>query len=444
MIRDKNFCTGETDDFSVVYGDNNDIGLYTVIGDKGFRYGRSDDGTWVEMPHNGRVLIGNNVSIGSFVSICRGTDRDTVIGEGTKIDNHVHIAHNVQVGKNVLIGAGAIIGGSCTIEDGAIIKMGEVIPAHTTVKGDSSGDPCNWDLPTGKKLLITDLDDTLWEGVLADETPVVVYAEYAKQLKELADAGILLAICTRHPKTEERFIGDIFDEVMERSGVTLRLSDFVLRIGGIQDKAECVKEIIERLNLLPESSVFIDDSPHERDWVARNIPGLTVCDDLDMTMFKTADLTIEDKNRLRMYKEEQQRQARRVKLSHEEWVGSLGIQLDYDTGIEPRVFQLLNKTNQMKLNGRKYPKGAESDVLTFRSVRMRDNFGDYGIVAVLVVNRYYRGEEDLIDFCLSCRAMGRGVEEKIFNHHGPFRKIEFQDTGRNKPMKDFLVSRGLL
>lgn len=433
----------------VIYGTNVEVGTYTTIGDKGFRYGRSDDGTWVEMPHNGRVLIGNNVSIGSFVSICRGTDRDTVIGEGTKIDNHVHIAHNVQVGKNVLIGAGAIIGGSCTIEDGAIIKMGEVIPAHTTVKGDSSGDPCNWDLPTGKKLLITDLDDTLWEGVLADETPVVVYAEYAKQLKELADAGILLAICTRHPKTEERFIGDIFDEVMERSGVTLRLSDFVLRIGGIQDKAECVKEIIERLNLLPESAVFIDDSPHERDWVARNIPGLTVCDDLDMTMFKTDDLTMEDKNRLRMYKEEQQRQAAKGKMSHEEWVKWLGMELECITNPTDaeteRGLQLLNKTNQMKMNGRRYTVADKPPLMLYR---VSDKLGDYGICAVAICGIVPasvggKGTMRIYDFCLSCRVMGRGVETIIFDRIKPTH-VNFQDTGRNKPMKDFLVSRGLL
>jgi UDP-3-O-[3-hydroxymyristoyl] glucosamine N-acyltransferase len=99
------------------------IGKNTVIGGDGFGYARDTDGMLVKMPHQGNVIIEENVEIGSNTCIDRAVIGSTVIGAGTKIDNLVHIAHGVKIGKNCLIVAGAVIGGSCEIGDNCFIGI---------------------------------------------------------------------------------------------------------------------------------------------------------------------------------------------------------------------------------------------------------------------------------------------------------------------------------
>jgi UDP-3-O-[3-hydroxymyristoyl] glucosamine N-acyltransferase len=103
------------------------IGKNSVIGADGFGYARDEDGTLVKMPHQGNVVIEENVEIGSNTCIDRAVRGSTVIGSGTKIDNLVHIAHGVKIGKNCLIVAGAVIGGSCEIGDNCYIGIGAMI-----------------------------------------------------------------------------------------------------------------------------------------------------------------------------------------------------------------------------------------------------------------------------------------------------------------------------
>lgn len=98
-------------------GDNVTIHAGTVIGAEGFGYQRNEKGEFEKFPHIGGVIIGNNVDIGSNTSIDRGALGNTIIGEGAKIDNLVHIAHNVKVGKHSAVIAHAMIGGSTLIGD---------------------------------------------------------------------------------------------------------------------------------------------------------------------------------------------------------------------------------------------------------------------------------------------------------------------------------------
>ena len=89
----------------------------TVIGATGFGYERDNDGTFLDFPHIGGVSIGEDVEIGANTCIDRGTLGDTVIGQGTKIDNLCHIAHNVNIGKHCAIIALTLVGGSTKIGD---------------------------------------------------------------------------------------------------------------------------------------------------------------------------------------------------------------------------------------------------------------------------------------------------------------------------------------
>ena len=121
----------------------------SVIGADGFGYEKRPDSTWQKFPHTGGVLIGDDVEIGANATIDRGSLGDTVIQDGVKIDNLVHIAHNASIGAHSLIIAGSVICGGARIGDhswvapqacvrekvtigaGATIGMGAVINTDT-------------------------------------------------------------------------------------------------------------------------------------------------------------------------------------------------------------------------------------------------------------------------------------------------------------------------
>lgn len=121
------------------------------IGERGFGYDKIDD-KFIQQIHKFGVIIEDYVDIKSNVSIHRGRWRDTVIGEGTKIDSGVLVAHNVVIGKNCLIGAHATLCGSCEIGDGAEIWVhakihqgvkvgkGAVVGAGTYLRKDVPND----------------------------------------------------------------------------------------------------------------------------------------------------------------------------------------------------------------------------------------------------------------------------------------------------------------
>lgn len=102
------------------------------IGQDGFGY-TFENGRWEPKPHNFGVAIEDDVHIGANTCIDRGSYRDTRIGQGTRIDNLVHIAHNVQVGRNCIIVAGAEVSGSVVIGDGAWIGPNACIREHLTI-----------------------------------------------------------------------------------------------------------------------------------------------------------------------------------------------------------------------------------------------------------------------------------------------------------------------
>lgn len=99
------------------------IGYQCIIGDAGFGYVIDEEGKLIQMPHLGRVRIESGVVIRNHVMIDRAVIGETVIGEGSVIDNLVHIAHSVKIGKHCLIVAHAVLGGSCEIGDRTFIGM---------------------------------------------------------------------------------------------------------------------------------------------------------------------------------------------------------------------------------------------------------------------------------------------------------------------------------
>jgi UDP-3-O-[3-hydroxymyristoyl] glucosamine N-acyltransferase len=117
-----------------VLGDRVVVQAGAVLGSTGFGYARSrQTGEYLLFPQQGRLVVENDVEIGANTTIDRGALGETRIGQGTKIDNLVHIGHNCVIGKNVVIAAQTGISGSSVVEDGAILGGQVGIGEHATV-----------------------------------------------------------------------------------------------------------------------------------------------------------------------------------------------------------------------------------------------------------------------------------------------------------------------
>ncbi len=103
-----------------------------VIGADGFGFA-PDAGKWVKIPQIGRVLIGDDVEIGANTTVDRGALDDTVIGDGTKLDNQIQVGHNCVIGKNVVISGCTAIAGSVQIGDGCMIGGAAMITGHLSI-----------------------------------------------------------------------------------------------------------------------------------------------------------------------------------------------------------------------------------------------------------------------------------------------------------------------
>lgn len=104
-----------------------DIHPTAVIGSDGFGFVRDEEFELLPMPHTGNVILEPMVRVGAHTCIDRAVVGSTVIGEGTKIDNLVHVGHGAKIGKHCLLVAGCVIGGSAEIGDYSYIGMGALI-----------------------------------------------------------------------------------------------------------------------------------------------------------------------------------------------------------------------------------------------------------------------------------------------------------------------------
>jgi UDP-3-O-[3-hydroxymyristoyl] glucosamine N-acyltransferase len=104
----------------------------TVLGGAGFGYISGPEGH-LRIPHVGGCVIGDDVDIGANCCVDRGSVDDTVIGAGTKLDNHVHIGHNARLGKGCLVMGGSVVAGSADIGDGVIMAGHTAIAGHFRV-----------------------------------------------------------------------------------------------------------------------------------------------------------------------------------------------------------------------------------------------------------------------------------------------------------------------
>ncbi len=285
-----------------------------------------------------------------------------------------------------------------------------------------------------KKIIVLDLDDTLWGGIVGEDgwenlkigghDPLgEAYADFQSALKGLTKRGVLLGIVSKNDEPVA------LEAIKKHPEMKLRLEDFAGWMINWRDKARNLADLASQLKLGLDSVVFIDDSPQERLAIRQAFPEVEVPEWpedkmlykkalLGLTSFDAVSLSQEDARRTQMYGSERSRtDSKKNNGSLEDWLRSLDIRItveELNTANLQRAAQLLNKTNQMNLSTRRmteaelkeWAAGANRKFFTFR---MSDQFGDAGLVGLLSLEREGL-KARIVDFVLSCRVIGRGVE----------------------------------
>lgn len=275
------------------------------------------------------------------------------------------------------------------------------------------------------KLVILDLDDTLWRGIPA-ETGAASFATQegwphglVEALAVLKKRGVLLAIAS---KNERSRIESIWRQLV---GDRLSLDDFAAVEINWRSKVENISAIIRVLNVTPNSVVFIDDNPVERAAIRTSFPGVRVLGDdlyslrrilLWSAETQTATITAESSRRTEMIQSQIKREAFRSSVSREEFLSDIDVRLKAfaiaDTGDRrfARVIELINKTNQFNTTGRRW---STADAVAFmrqggvfHAFEVVDRFTNYGLACVVILSAEGRIEQVV----MSCRVAGLDVE----------------------------------
>jgi FkbH-like protein len=320
-----------------------------------------------------------------------------------------------------------------------------------------------------RKLIVCDLDDTLWGGIIGEtgwqgvalggHDPLgEAFVDFQHALKSLKSTGIILGVVS---KNDESVALSAFREHPE---MVLKEGDLAGWRINWKDKAENLRALVEELNLGLDAVVFIDDNPAERARVKEALPQVLVPDwPADKMLYTQAlhalrvfdrpALSEEDRARTEMYVAERLRTgSRESSVSMEDWLNSLQLKVTCEP-LGPanikRAAQLFNKTNQMNLTTRRM---TEDELLAWGThpnhamyaYRVADRFGDYGLTGIASVEVTGRGAV-ITDFLLSCRVMGRGVEQAMLStllefasRLGAERTVaKYVETKRNKPCLDY-------
>jgi len=293
-----------------------------------------------------------------------------------------------------------------------------------------------------KKVLVLDLDNTLWGGIvgevgaqgiaLGDDVEGESYRAFQRYLKGLAARGVLLAVATKNNPDDAR------EPFVENPDMILRLEHLAAFEASWGPKAEALTRIAQTLNLGLDSFVFFDDNPAEREQVRQALPMVAVVetppDPADYIRalererwFEATAITHEDRARTEQYVvERQRRELQLASSSLDDYLTSLEMIADVqpiDESVLPRVVQLLSKTNQFNLTTRRHSIEEVRSLLvrpgTFSlCLKLHDRFGDHGLTAVLIaVEDSEQGERALRieTWLMSCRIIARTVENLVFN-----------------------------
>ncbi len=326
-----------------------------------------------------------------------------------------------------------------------------------------------------RKVVCTDLDDTLWGAILGEDGPEGIqtgatspgngYLEYQKYLRRMTGRGVLVTIASKNNPAD---VEEAFQKRAPDLGISM--ADFAAVKIGWEEKSTALRELAGRLSLGLDSFVFVDDNPVECAAVRQQLPEVLVIEAPKGEPWRTIEalessgafdalqITHEDRERAADYRA----QAKRAQLesdagSREEFLSSLEIHCTPISALDAplsRTVQLLAKTNQFNLTTRRHS-AAEIEGIARQpgniavALRYRDRFGDGGVVGV-ALGVMEPGQCRIDTFVLSCRVIGRGVETALLWHvaeaaraHGaPVLRGEFIPTAKNAPCANFYRSHG--
>ena len=261
-----------------------------------------------------------------------------------------------------------------------------------------------------KKIIILDLDNTLWGGIVGDigkenlklgghDFLGEAYKDFQSKLLALSNKGVQLAIVSKNDE-------DVALDVIEtHSEMVLKKENFSCWKINWDNKAKNIEELLAEINLGQDSSVFIDDNPVERDLIKKNLPDVYVPDWpddptfyskalLELDCFDVSTLSNEDRTRTKMYNDETTRKSIKQKQdSIENWLISLKTEVIINTLNKDnlnRVTQLFNKTNQLNLSTRRL---LSEEILNWLNEKntnrviyvfsLKDRIGDLGIIGIM-------------------------------------------------------------
>jgi FkbH-like protein len=320
-----------------------------------------------------------------------------------------------------------------------------------------------------KKGLITDLDDTLWKGILGEvgvegvswdvDDHSVMHGAYQRLLHALSKAGVLIGVAS---KNDPALVEELFrmrDTVLPADAVF----PFEVNWG---PKSESVRRVLSAWNVGAADVVVVDDSAMELAEVRAALPEIECVlfppRDADRAYkllsdlrdaFGKPDLSAEDSLRLDSIRRSKVTPALEAaaRYTPSAFLDELNAELKISYAKQPvdvRAFELINKTNQFNLNGRRYPEMEWRKLLldpaTFLMVvTYSDKFGPLGKIAA-IAGRPCDDTLNIDTWVMSCRAFARGIEykclEELFRHFDVSNLVcAFSATDRNAPMRDFLT-----
>ena len=323
-----------------------------------------------------------------------------------------------------------------------------------------------------KKVLVCDLDNTLWGGIVGDdgvegiqvgpEVPMgQVYSEFQQYVKDLKTIGVLLAVNSKND--EEHAVAGL-----NHPDGPLKPDDFVSIKANWENKDRNMQTIAAELNLGIDSFVFIDDNPTEREIIKQAgfgvaVPTMDKVENYLKTVdrngfFEVTSLSLDDLSRVEMYKANAKRvQFQENARSYEDFLKSLNMKAtirEFEPIYMQRIAQLTNKSNQFNLTTLRC---SESDIKNMQASddyiclygKLEDKFGDNGVVSV-VAGQIENIELHMRLWLMSCRVLKRGMEDAMLDtlvQVAKSHKLEtiigyYYPTPKNNMVKEFYKKMG--
>ena len=295
-----------------------------------------------------------------------------------------------------------------------------------------------------KKVLVLDLDNTLWGGVVGDDGVDGIdlgnnaargeaFLAGQRYYKSLANRGVVLCVCSKNDDANARAPFERHPDMI------LSLNDITCFVANWQDKPANLRSIAETLNLGLDSFVFLDDNPAEREFVRRELPRVAVPEVPDRVpslypriieaagYFESGGFTSADSLRLVDYKANARRAEVKAKSSDlPGYLKALEMVLSFAPFArvdEARILQLINRSNQFNLTTRRYTPAQFDEVFAEAGrigycARLKDRFSDSGLISIFVLkNDSHCGRKawEIDTWVMSCRVLGRMVEEVLID-----------------------------